>query len=623
MKKWLMALMLALVPLGASGQGYTPAPGVKAQDEGTTLGQALVYNFTGTGVTCTWSAPVVTCNVTSGGGSGDVVGPASSTDNALVRFDGTTGKLVQDSYVTLADTNGAMTFAQGSLTGASTPWLSHTATWNNGATNFVGFDSAITSTAVANPSYPMQIMVNGTEVALRVMWDGSNSGIYGGSLWTKGGARFNDNGLQPGSVDSESPAVYIEGSVAPGLSFAQNARGIRWSASNNAENALDIGLTRFDTNVLKVTDASTGYRGLRVGGTDALEIMDSAEDHVYTIARSNLAADRTLTLPLLTGAGTSAAFVSGGTSNTVPKSTTNAGLLTDSTITDNGTVVTINTTTAVRATAASAGPALNVAATMTGAAASIYGAQFNITGPAAPSTGLYYGNRVALTDNGSDSGNASIGSFVTNTYDITAGDLELETASAPTFGGIYGTGNTSSASTPVFGVYGSADLGGAGTVTGIGVVGKAHGNSGAFTTIGGLFVGRSGTTRNIGLAALLAGSTSDTAGLSTIPSTDTALVVDNGTVAGDIVNFRDNGTSMLRMLDGGSLLFAGGYIDSPEAAAPGTPAAGFVRLYAKNSATAEFCSKDDAGTETCMSSGSGGSGLDHPAVMMRVSYGGF
>lgn len=31
-----------------------------------------------------------------GGGGGDVVGPASSTDNALVRFDGITGKLVQN-----------------------------------------------------------------------------------------------------------------------------------------------------------------------------------------------------------------------------------------------------------------------------------------------------------------------------------------------------------------------------------------------------------------------------------------------------------------------------------------------------------------------------------------------
>lgn len=37
------------------------------------------------------------------GGTGDVVGPASSTDNAITRFDSTTGKLVQNSVVTIDD----------------------------------------------------------------------------------------------------------------------------------------------------------------------------------------------------------------------------------------------------------------------------------------------------------------------------------------------------------------------------------------------------------------------------------------------------------------------------------------------------------------------------------------
>lgn len=40
----------------------------------------------------------------TGGGLGDVVGPASSTDNAIVRFDATTGKLLQDSLVSISDT---------------------------------------------------------------------------------------------------------------------------------------------------------------------------------------------------------------------------------------------------------------------------------------------------------------------------------------------------------------------------------------------------------------------------------------------------------------------------------------------------------------------------------------
>jgi hypothetical protein len=40
----------------------------------------------------------------SGSGTGDVIGPASSTDNAIARFDTTTGKLIQNSAVTISDT---------------------------------------------------------------------------------------------------------------------------------------------------------------------------------------------------------------------------------------------------------------------------------------------------------------------------------------------------------------------------------------------------------------------------------------------------------------------------------------------------------------------------------------
>lgn len=57
--------------------------------------------------------------VATGAGTGDVVGPASSTDNAFTRFDSTTGKLIQNSSSTLSDA-GAATFASyGMVEGAS------------------------------------------------------------------------------------------------------------------------------------------------------------------------------------------------------------------------------------------------------------------------------------------------------------------------------------------------------------------------------------------------------------------------------------------------------------------------------------------------------------------------
>ncbi len=53
-----------------------------------------------------------------GGGLGDVAGPSSATDNALARFDSTTGKLIQDSPVTVSDA-GAITVPE--IAAPSTP----------------------------------------------------------------------------------------------------------------------------------------------------------------------------------------------------------------------------------------------------------------------------------------------------------------------------------------------------------------------------------------------------------------------------------------------------------------------------------------------------------------------
>ena len=53
----------------------------------------------------------------SGGGAGDVTGPGSSTDNAITRFDSTTGKLLQNSGVTIDDSNNVTGVADLTATG--------------------------------------------------------------------------------------------------------------------------------------------------------------------------------------------------------------------------------------------------------------------------------------------------------------------------------------------------------------------------------------------------------------------------------------------------------------------------------------------------------------------------
>jgi hypothetical protein len=79
--------------------------------------------------------------------TGDVTGPASSTDNAIVRFDSTTGKVLQNSAATVADTTGDIT--AGKYNGLTVSTTTGTLTVTNGKTlsisntlTFSGTDSS-------------------------------------------------------------------------------------------------------------------------------------------------------------------------------------------------------------------------------------------------------------------------------------------------------------------------------------------------------------------------------------------------------------------------------------------------------------------------------------------------
>jgi len=118
------ALTLAGITLTTPNIG-TPSAGVLANCTGLpvtglangTDGELITWSATGVAETVdvgtvahvlTSNGPGVapTFQVAPGGGSGDVVGPGSSTNNAIVRYDGTTGKLLQDNTTVLISDTG-------------------------------------------------------------------------------------------------------------------------------------------------------------------------------------------------------------------------------------------------------------------------------------------------------------------------------------------------------------------------------------------------------------------------------------------------------------------------------------------------------------------------------------
>ncbi len=93
-----------------------------------------------------------------GGGSGDVTGPAGATDEGVARYDGATGKIIQDSNVTIDD-DGIVSGAPNITNNMSTGWLSGGVLSINGGdptkfdmTEFNG-DFADNYTDPLNPTY--------------------------------------------------------------------------------------------------------------------------------------------------------------------------------------------------------------------------------------------------------------------------------------------------------------------------------------------------------------------------------------------------------------------------------------------------------------------------------------
>lgn len=143
-----------------------------------TSGQALITDGSGN---LSFSSTIVSANV---------IGPVSSTDNALVRFDGTTGEVIQNSGITIDDSN--------NISGANSIIFANTKGIANSGANMLTFSGG------SNTGYMDILCSNTVDPTLSAKGSGSN---YSLNLSSKG----------TGNIGLTANAVTIgNGSTGPG-----------------------------------------------------------------------------------------------------------------------------------------------------------------------------------------------------------------------------------------------------------------------------------------------------------------------------------------------------------------------------------------------------------------------
>ncbi len=192
--------------------------------------------------TVTWDFSTTGQAKANSSGSGDVVGPGSSTDNAIVRFDGTTGKLLQDSLITLSDLSSAK------VTAAVQPPAA-AATTTVGTALFLTASNAVAGTSVAGADLGGAVQItagnaarltsgnaNGGSIALNP-GTGVGTGVAG-SVYVTAGQLLNGDG------SAALPAYGFSNSAGTG--FYRNGASIVVTSAGTAVQVLAGGASAPD-----------------------------------------------------------------------------------------------------------------------------------------------------------------------------------------------------------------------------------------------------------------------------------------------------------------------------------------------------------------------------------------
>lgn len=227
-----------------------------------TAGQVLRTNTGETGVE--W--------FTLGAGAGDVVGPASATDNAIVRFDSTTGKLIQNSIVTVGDTGGISTTIAGSGNSVGLSITQNDTTNNPRAVSITN-----TGTAASLFIDPNGASSASTSVGGAILLENTGNTGAGFIIYSNAGASSGRlMNIRADNASFDQPCLHIDNDGTT------NAFEILHNSTDSSANAISVVSVNPNDSTVGITGQETGkgtmkithkYTGTADGSSAALSIL--------------------------------------------------------------------------------------------------------------------------------------------------------------------------------------------------------------------------------------------------------------------------------------------------------------------------------------------------------------
>jgi hypothetical protein len=198
-------------------------------------------------------------------GTGDVVGPASATDNAIVRFDGATGTLIQNSVVIIDDTTGAITGTQSvtiGVTGSATGTLLLKGTTSGTVTiQTAAAAGTYTLTLPTDDGTPNQLLqTNGSGVLTWATVSGTGDVVGPASSTDNAVARF--DGATGKLLQNSTVIIGDTGAIATTIADTSNVIGLTVTQSDSTNNPLAISVVNAGTNYgLQIETTNAGSYG--------------------------------------------------------------------------------------------------------------------------------------------------------------------------------------------------------------------------------------------------------------------------------------------------------------------------------------------------------------------------